>query len=211
MTIAIISALIAILIAVLLIASIRVRARFAEEEKAVSLSYTLLRVRLDFDDLTGRPIIAGFPLPKFSLRRGKKKAAEDKEEKAAKKKEKKKGKKRFKFSDLKIEYLSMAKSLIGGIRFRELELKIRGGFTEPFYTGKMYGYYWAARGMYPNLMSHVDFKPDFSSGSLKIEGKGLVYLRMFYIFRFVCSFLFEKLKDVVRDWFKIKKRGASYG
>ena len=44
---------------------------------------------------------------------------------------------------------------------------------------------------------HVDFKPDFSSGSLIFEGKGLVTLRMFYIFRFVCSVLYDKLKQKV--------------
>jgi hypothetical protein len=194
------------LVAVLLAASVAARVRLAEKEKTVFVAYTLVGFTADLAARTGRISVAGVPFPRFKLTGKKKK-------KLKKEPDKKKGKKkkRFKFSDLKIEYLKMAKNLIGGMRIRELEIDVRGGFMEPFYTGKMYAYYWAARGMYPNLISHVSFKPDFSSGSLDIQGKALVSLRMFYIFRFACGLLADKIKEKSNKLFGIRKRGTSYG
>ena len=103
---------------------------------------------------------------------------------------------------------------MSGMRIRELSIKIRGGFLEPFYTGKMFAYYCAARGAFPSLMSHVSFQPDFSAEKLEAEGKGLVSLRMYYILRFVFGILVDITKDKVRKLMsvpKIRQRGASYG
>lgn len=195
MTLFIIIAALIILFVLLMAASIRIRARFDESEKMVAASYTFLKTAFDISEKRIYVSAAGIRLFSFPI-----KSDEKKEKKAVvpdmAEKEKPK-KKRFSFSDLNMKYLRMAKALIGGTKIRELAIKIRGGFTEPFYTGKMYGYYWAAKGMYPKLMSHVDFKPDFSSGSLIFEGKGLVTLRMFYILKFVCSLLFDRLKNKI--------------
>ncbi|UCD94415.1 MAG: hypothetical protein JSU69_11745 [Candidatus Zixiibacteriota bacterium] len=197
-TLIIILAVLAV-IALLLAASVAARVILAETEKTVAVSYTLFGFRADLAVKTGQVSIAGVPLFRFKLT-GKKETKTKK--KPTEKKEKKK--KRFKFSDLKLEYLKMAKGLIGGLRIRELAISIHGGFMEPFYTGKMYAYYWAARGMYPDLISHINFRPDFSAGSLTIDGKALVSLRMFYIFRFACGLLADKIKEKSNKLFGIK-------
>ncbi|PKK84224.1 MAG: hypothetical protein CVT49_04455 [candidate division Zixibacteria bacterium HGW-Zixibacteria-1] len=190
MTLLVIIAALIILFCLVLAASIRIRAKFDDSEKTVAAAYIFLKSTYDISSKTVMVSAFGIRLFSFPIKSEKKKKepAPEVEEK------KKKKRKRFSFSDIDIKYLKMAKALIGGTKIKELAIKIRGGFTEPFYTGKMYGYYWAAKGMYPKLMSHVDFKPDFSSGTLIFEGKGLVTLRMYYIFRFVCSFLYDRLK-----------------
>lgn len=203
MAVLIIIACILVLAGIALVTFVGIRLRFSESEKTVAVSYILLGLMMDFSTDKGRLSVAGIPLFRFSLKRSKKKKRVEKQkksEKAAEKPEKKpkgkKKKKRFRLSDLK-----MARNLIKGIKIRELAVKIRGGLAEPFYTGKMYGYYWAAKGMYPNLMSHVDFRPDFSAGTLTYDGRGLVYLRMFYIFSFVCRILFDRLKQTAKKLF----------
>jgi len=203
MTLIIIIAALIIVAALLLAASVRIRAVFDESEKVIRASYTLAGFVYDIPSKRVAVTLAGIRLFTFPISN---KIAQVVLEKGAKEKPS--------FSDLKLEYLKKAKNLVGGTKIRELVIKISGGFTEPFYTGKMYGYYWAAKGMYPNLMSHVDFKPDFSSGSLIFEGKGLVTLRMFYIFRFVCSLLNDKLKQKFWKKYSIKKmekKGSGHG
>ena len=192
--------------ALLLAASVAARVRLAQSEKTVVVSYTVVGFIADLAAKTGRISILGLPLFRINLARKKKK----KTVKESAKKEKPK-KKRFRFSDMRIEYLRMAKKLIGGMRIKELAINIHGGFTEPFYTGKMYAYYRAARGMYPSLISHIDFRPDFSSGSLTIDGKALVSLKMYYIFRFACGLLADKIKEKSNKLFGIRKRGRSCG
>ncbi|MBW1784777.1 MAG: hypothetical protein JRL30_29040 [Deltaproteobacteria bacterium] len=216
MTLIIIIAALIIVAALLLAASVRIRAVFDESEKVIRASYTLFGSVYDIPSKKVVIMLAGVKLFSFPVTgKDAPDAKKDGEkEKKEKKKKKKKKKRKFSFSDLNIEYLKMAKNLVGGTKIRELVIKISGGFTEPFYTGKMYGYYCAAKGMYPNLMSHVDFKPDFSSGSLIFEGKGLVTLRMIYIFRFVCSLLNDKLKQKFWKKYSIKKmekKGSGHG
>ena len=209
MTLTIIIAALVVLGFLLLAASIRIRGVFDQSEKTVHASYMFVGSLFSFPEKRVFISIAGISLFSFPIKSKKKRKTEI--EKETEKEKPKKDKKRFGFSDLNIEYLKMAKELIGGTKIRELTIKIRGGFTEPFYTGKMYGYYWAAKGMYPKLMSHVDFKPDFSSGTLIFEGKGLVTLRMFYIFRFVCCLLYDKLKQNFLKKSSIEKKGIDHG
>ena len=204
MTLYIIIAVLVVLVCLLMAASIRIRGVFDQSEKTVRASYIFVGSRFSIPEKRVFISLGGINLFDFPI-----KSKEKKEKKE--KKEGEKDKKRFRFSDLNIEYLKMAKELIGGTKIRELAIKIRGGFTEPFYTGKMYGYYWAAKGMYPKLMSHVDFKPDFSSGTLIFEGKGLVTLRMFYIFRFVCCLLYDKLKRKFTKKSSREKKGIDHG
>jgi hypothetical protein len=212
MTIVIILIAAAVVIGYLMLASITARFQYETDEKSAVLSYSLLSFNFNIVQKQGRLFL--FRIPVYTFTPGKKKKKkEPKVDKTVKEKpeKKEKKKKRFKLSDLKIEYLRMAKSLIGGIRIRELLIKISGGYREPFYTGKMYAYYWAAKGMYPNLMSHFHFSPDFSSERLNIEGKGLVSIKMFYIFRLFFGLLADKTKEKLNNLFVIRKKGASYG
>ena len=211
MTLTIIIAALVVLGFLLLAASIRIRGVFDQSEKTVHASYMFVGSLFSFPEKRVFISIAGISLFSFPINSKKKKESESEIEKKAEKERPPKKKKRFRFSDLNIGHLKMAKELIGGTKIRELAIKIRGGFTEPFYTGKMYGYYWAAKGMYPKLMSHIDFKPDFSSGTLIFEGKGLVTLRMFYIFRFVCCLLYDKLKQNFLKKSSIEKKGIDNG
>jgi len=209
MTILIIIAGFLFLFGLLLAASIKVRFNFDESEKALRVSYTLMSLMLDFREKKGKVAFAGLPLKKLDLK-SRKKAAPPTEKKLRKGKKAKK-KRSFGLSFLKMKYLRMVKPLLSGIRIRKLMVKISGGFMEPFNTGKMYGYYWAARGICPKLMSHVVFRPDFSSEHLAFEGKGLVSLRMFYIFRFVFAILADMTKEKIAGLFVIRKRGECYG
>lgn len=212
MSIAIIVAPAAIIIGYLLYSSIIIRLKYKDTEKSVSASYSIVAVTIDLAQLRGWLSLLYVPVYRFDLRKKKKKAAKAAKKAIKEKSDKKaKSKKRFGLSDLKLEYLIMAKELMSGIRIRQLQINISGGYREPFYTGKMFAYYCAARGIYPKLMSHIDFSPNFSSDKLKLEGKGLVSLRMFYIFRFVFGLLADKVKEKLNNLFVIRKKGASYG
>jgi hypothetical protein len=139
-----------------------------------------------------------------------------KKDKKIKKVKKEKGPEELKIKkkkgpDFWFEYLKGARDLVGNIRLEFLNIKIRGGIFDPFYTGKMYAYYWAAKGAFPQLMSHVDFRPDFSSETVQIEGKGVVYLRMYYILKVGFSILAVMIKEKMANLFTFGKRGPSYG
>ncbi len=193
--------ILAVIITVLVISAIRIRFTYEESEKTVRVSYTLAGIVLDLAAKRGRFLLAGLPVVRFPL----KPKAPTKvlrtivEPKGMKKDEE------FSWKDIRLDYLKRFKSLIGSFRIPELIIKIRGGFKEPFHTGKMYGYYWAMRGIYPNLMSHVDFKPDFSAGSLQVSGKGLVYLRMYDILYFVFTILNGLIRSKTKRLFNKKK------
>jgi hypothetical protein len=217
MTIAIIVVPAAIIIGYLLYTSIIIRLKYKDTEKSVSLSYAIVAVKIDLTQLRGRLFLLHVPVYRFDLRKTKKKKKAKAEAKTKAKADKErpdkkpKRKKKFGLSDLKLEYLIMAKELMSGIRIRQLQINISGGYREPFYTGKMFAYYCAARGIYPKLMSHINFSPNFSSDKLKLEGKGLVSLRMFYIFKFVFGVLADKVKEKLNNLFVIRRKGASYG
>jgi len=209
MTIAIIIICAAAILGYLLITSIVLRFRYLENDKSASLSYACATVMFDIVQKQGRLFLFRIPVYKFKANKEKEKKTDEIIKKKLEKKPKRK--RRFNLSDLKLEYLRMAKALIGGIRIRELLINISGGYKEPFYTGKMFAYYCAAKGMYPNLMSHLNFSPGFSSEKLNIEGKGLVSIKIFYILRFVCGLLADKVKEKANNFFVIRRKGASYG
>ncbi len=206
MTIAIISGFAAVIIGFLLFASVIIRFRYEDTDRSASLSYTFVKFMFDITHEKVRFFLFRIPIYAFD-------AKDHRAFEFVKKKLDMKlmWKKKFGLSDLKLEYLIMAKTLMGGIRIRQLQINISGGYREPFYTGKIFAYYCAAKGIYPNLMSHVDFSPDFSSEKLNFEGKGLASLRMFYILRFVFGLLADKAKEKLNNLFVIRKKGASYG
>jgi hypothetical protein len=200
----------AAILAALISASIKIRVRLVESQKTIAVKYTLFQMNLDLQKKTGHVRIAGIEVFRFELafeRKLKEKAKKPRKELPPVGKERKK----FYLTDLKVEYLIRAKSLVGNIRIKELMIKLTGGWLEPFYTGKMFAYYCAAKGMYPSLMSHVEFRPDFSSEKMKIEGKGLVCLRMYHILRLIFGLLADKLKEKSHELFKIRRRVTIYG
>jgi hypothetical protein len=206
MVVFIILAVSAILIGYLAVASVKARLVLSEREKTITAAYAVLSFQADIMGRFGRVLIAGIPIHKFKIEGGKIEKAVMKAvtEKLAKEK-------RLRLSDLKIEHLRAAGRFIGHVRIKELLIKISGGLIEPFYTGKMFAYYCAARGIYPILMSHVHFRPDFSSEKLKFEGKGLASIRMFYIFKVGLGLLADRVKDKSKELFIIRKKGSIHG
>jgi hypothetical protein len=73
-------------------------------------------------------------------------------------------------------------------------LAISGGFSDPYETGVNYGYYWALKGIFPKIMSHIDYKPDFSSSELQFDGLGDIRIRMIHLIIFGLRMFIEILK-----------------
>ena len=51
----------------LVVSSIKLRLKFCESTKFVDLSYTIIRLRLLFDDMTGRIYLFGFGIKKINI------------------------------------------------------------------------------------------------------------------------------------------------
>jgi len=191
---------IALILTGFLFAPIKLKFRFHESEKTIRINYLLARFELDFITFDGGLFVNGWKITRFPIK---------KEKKTTPKLERKK-KKRFGFSGFKLKYIKMAGRLLGHTSINELQIKVQGGFTEPFYTGKIYGYYWMAKGIYPNLMSHVDFRPDFTSGSLAIDSRGYLSMRLIYIVSFLIQIGYELISEKAKNLLTIKERRASY-
>lgn len=215
MAVYLISTAVLIIIGYLLYTPLRLRLWLAETEKYVRFSYSIFGVVLDIGSMklqffVGRIRVYTFDVKKAGLKKideiAKKKRKGRKTEKS------KPGKrKRFELPGFWFEYLKGAWNIVGHIRLDHLDIKISGGIFDPFYTGKFFGYYWAARGAFPRLMSHVQFRPDFSSETLQVEGKGVVYLRLYFILKVVLGLLAVMIKEKLTNLFTIRKRGPSYG
>jgi hypothetical protein len=105
--------------------------------------------------------------------------------------EKKKSRLQFRF---KFDYLYKIHKLIKKFQIKHLMLIINGGFSDPYETGKNYGYYWALKGAFPGLMSNIDYRPDFSSEELHFDGSGDIKIRMIHLILFAIKMLVEILK-----------------
>ena len=70
--------------------------------------------------------------------------------------------------------------------------------------------YWAAKGMFRRLMSHINFYPDFKVDSLEIKGKGVVSLRVIYILVLVIRLLTIFIKWKIMNKDNAKKKGLAY-
>lgn len=192
--------------------SIKLRLKFDDSIKCIDLSYTIIRFRLLFNDMTGRIYLSGVRINKFGLlesisrRKSKKKIKEDK---AIKKKRKFAGLKSIKFGQI-LYYLKKLYYPICRIKIKYLNISISDGFSDPYHTGQLYAVYSTVAGIFPKLMSHINFKPDFSADSIKIRGEGLVKLRICHILLPVLQILADKIFGMVRNPFLSLKKGTSY-
>ncbi len=206
--------LIFILLAVIcfIFSSIKLRLKFNDKIKFIDLSYTLFRFRFLFNDKTGRLYFAGIRIKKFDLMDiiTAEKTEEVKKEKAPKEKKKKPfWTKSPNFNQI-LYYLKKLSYPIRKIKIKYLNIDISDGFSDPYYTGQLYAIYSTVSGIFPKLMSHIKFWPDFSADSIKISGEGLVKLRIYHILLPVLQLLADKIFGMVRTPFLKLKKGTSY-
>ncbi len=203
-----------IILAVLFLAfsSIKLRLKFNESIKFIELSYTLIKFRLLFNDLTGRIYFGGIRIRKFNLLD----IFTDKKPKEAIKakgpREKKKKSVWAKSPNLRqiLYYLKKLSYPIRKIKIKYLNIDISDGFSDPFYTGQLYAVYCTAKGIFPKLMSHINFRPDFSADRIKISGEGLVKLRICHILLPILQILADKILGMVRIPFLRIRKGTGY-
>lgn len=202
----------------LIFSSIKLRLKFNESIKFIDLSYTFIRLRLLFNDMTGRIYLAGIGIKKINiieeiLKDRPKKVKRAKEAKVVDKETVKK-KKSSKFESINLKkiifYLKKLYYPICKINIKYLKIKITDGFSDPYYTGQLYAIYSTASGIFPKLMSNIDFKPDFSADSIKIDGEGLVKLRIFHILLPLLQILTDKIFGMAKNPFLRIKKGTSY-
>jgi len=194
------------------LSSIILRLKFDDSIKCIDLSYTIIRFRLLFSDMTGRIYIAGITIKTFDLldifvSEKPKKVAEKRAE--PKKKKKSFWAKSPNFKQI-LYYLKKASYPIRKINIKYLNINISDGFTDPYHTGQLYAVYSTVAGIFPKLMSHINFKPDFSADRIKIRGEGLVKLRIYHILLPILQILADKIFGMVRNPFLILKKGTSY-
>jgi len=205
----IILSIILLIIAVALAGAIRFKFRFDKNQKTISISYLMLRFLIDFDTMTGQVTIAAIQVKRIELknllRKTAKKPPQTTTPPPAKKAEKMPRWLKLGWSDIKRFF-----SLLGKIRTKDLVFTISGGISDPYQTGKYFGYYMALCGVFPRLMSHIAFRPDFVAESLKFEGKGIIYIRVYQILIFAIKMMFEKLKKLINLKYITRKKGASY-
>jgi len=196
----------------LLLSSIKLRLKFNEKIKFIDLSYTLIRFRLLFNNKSGKIYISGIRVKTFDLLdifavKKPKKVAREKTTK-----EKKKKPFWAKSPSLKqiLYYLKKLSYPIRKINFKYLNIDISDGFADPYYTGQLYAVYSTVSGIFPMLMSHINFRPDFAADKIKIVGEGVVKLRIFHILLPVLQILTDKIFGKVRAPFLRLKKGTSY-
>jgi len=210
--ITIISIIIALSVLYFGLSSIVLKLRFGESIKYIDLSYTLFRLHLLPGDMTGQVYIAGIGLKKFNLLelilpgKHKKKIKEDI---PIKKKRKFAGVKSLGFGQI-LCYLEKLYHPIRKIKIKYLNIDISDGFSDPYHTGQLYAIYTTASGIFPKLMSHVNFRPDFSADRIKINGEGLVKLRIYHILLPVLQILTDKILSTVKNPFLRLRKGTSY-
>ncbi len=192
--------------------SIKLRLKFNDKIKFIDLSYTLLRFRLLFNDKTGRISIAGITIKRFDLLdilTSEKQKDVIKDKIVKKKKRKSIWTKSANFNQI-LYYLKKLSYPIRNIKIKYLNIDISDGFSDPYYTGQLYAIYSTLSGIFPKLMSHVNFSPDFSADSIKIRGEGLVKLKICHILLPVLQILADKIFGMVRTPFLRLKKGTSY-
>jgi hypothetical protein len=200
--------ILAIVIIGILATPLKLKFSLNKSEKKISISYLLLSVLLDIDSRSGRILLARLPIRQFSLERSKAIKTEKKREVEPAKRAKASG---YWLRQLKSSWkmLKIAGALLRKFRTRDLVITISGGL-DPYLTGNLFGFYMALRGMAPGVMSHVDFRPDFSAESLQFEGKGVIYIRTYYLLYTAIRLAIEIIRLRLGERSALKKKGVRY-
>jgi len=198
----------ALLILIALISAVKLRFRYDDSVQFVRASYLILGAGADFISKRGVVYLFGIPIYRIPFERvtgiAKKKSEPKKEEKPAKKA------KGFSLKGFHWRDLRIIGKLLGGIRTKNLKVVVTGGLWDPYETGKAYGYYAILQGIFPTIMSHIKFNPDFTNASLQIRGRGLIYIRTYHLVIFAVR-LYLKLRSVKLGQKRLlNKKGVSY-
>ncbi|MFH2036147.1 MAG: DUF2953 domain-containing protein, partial [Candidatus Zixiibacteriota bacterium] len=190
---------IAILI-VILLSSIRIRFKFDENEKYLNISFMMIGFGIDFTTMTTRLLVFN----KFGLK------VSPIIINPPKRIMQKSIKKRFKLSDFDFGYLKHLKFFIGKIEIENLLINIHGGILDPFNTGRIYGYYWAIKGFFPKLMSHINFSPSFLTTKTKVDGYGAIGIKLYYIVVLFIKLMADIISKKKKQKVVINKQGVNY-
>lgn len=197
----------------LLFSSLKLRLIFNESARFIQLSYTFFAFRLNFNGMIGRFHVAGIGLKEFRIFDGKtskkKKVAREIKEKDKKVKFRRAGFDRAGLHKF-VYYLKKSYYLLRKIRVKKLDIIISEGFSDPYYTGLLYAYFSAVGGIFPKLMSHIKFYPNFAADAIKINGEGLVILRIFDILIPVLQILADKIYEHMRLSNLRFRKGTNY-
>jgi hypothetical protein len=193
---------------ILLASSICLKFRYDEKEKWLAVSYIFARFRADFAGKSG--IVSLFAIPIKRIQLGKGKFAGKEIALESKKEKKSKGGSRGILSAFEWNDIQALGGLFKKIRTKNLRLNISGGFGDPFETAKIFSLYTAIAGIFPLVMSHVNFYPDFSNARLQFEGRGLIYIRVLHLTAFLVRFIYRKRKYFLGSMIVTKKKGVSY-
>ncbi len=194
------------------LSSIKLHFLFNEKKRLIELSYTLFKFRAELTGFMGKLYIAGICIKAINLKEMKSpgKSEPDKEMSAKKESQKKSVRLGFPNMEKIIYYLGKISYPIRKIRIKRFDIQISDGFSDPYKTGQLYALYSTVRGIFPQLMSHISFRPDFAADNIKIEGEGLVKLRIIFILVPVLQILTDKMKEFIKlPHMKIRK-GTSY-
>ncbi|RME19837.1 MAG: hypothetical protein D6800_13800 [Candidatus Zixiibacteriota bacterium] len=89
--------------------------------------------------------------------------------------------------------------LLRAVRVERLEADIEGGFEEPHLTGQVYGFYQAAYGVAPAVVSRVRYRPDWSGASFDGSAGVAVAIPLYRLFYQTVVLLWElPLRKIVK-------------
>jgi hypothetical protein len=196
----------------LMFSSVKLYILLDRTTRLVELSYTLFKFQAELVGLSGKIYFAGIRIKKFNLTDIKSLGKSESAAEKLPKKEIKKKSMKFNVLDMGniIYYLKKAYYPIRKIRIKRLDIQITDGFSDPHKTGQLYALYMTARGIFPELMSHISFRPDFAADKIDIKGEGLVKLRIFFILVPVLQILTDKMKEFIKQPFLKIRKGTSY-
>ena len=208
----------ACLLGAAVLSSIKLKFRFDEKVKTAGVSYLLFGGRVDINKglvsmYVGPIRVKRYRLSELMASIARKKetvpdTGDNEKEKAAVSDGRRQRELPLKFD---LGDLWRLRNILKRIRLRYLDLRLSGGFADPYRTGQLLAGYMILRGMMPIFMSHIQYSVDFSADSLDFKGKGFVSLRILYILIEVLRLLTDKLSFKSLINFILPKKGATYG
>ncbi len=89
--------------------------------------------------------------------------------------------------------------ILRSIVVEELQAEIEAGFESPDLTGMTYGYYQAALAAAPGVVSHVEYRPDWTGASFSGRARGSVALPLYRLIYRSAALIWQlPLRDLIR-------------
>jgi len=191
------------IIAAILMSSIRLILKLDETDKYIKISFLIVALEIDLVEYAIQIVLLNrFKFDASSIYK--------KMPKYSTEKKSKKEKKKFSFKNIDLGYLKHLKYLISKIKIDRLMINIEGSILDPFNTGRIYGLYWALKGMFSQFMSHINFNPSFSTDKIKIDGYGNISIKLFYIIALVLKLMADIISKKRKQKATSNRRGVNY-